>query len=63
MVRPEGTERLVDEFVGRIRAGGTHSLDQLLNAVQMTPAGGFRRTVTGVSSWKCSSATSRRAAE
>lgn len=41
-VRPEGTELLVDEFLGRIRSGGTHSLDQLLNAVQMTTAGGFQ---------------------
>ncbi|MGC9437365.1 MoxR family ATPase [Streptomyces sp. WG5] len=41
-VRPEGTEDLVDEFVRQIRSGGTHSLDQLLNAVQMTTAGGFQ---------------------
>ncbi|MFI8947011.1 AAA family ATPase [Streptomyces sp. NPDC053750] len=41
-VRPEGTERLVDEFVRQIQSGGTHSLDQLLNAVQMTTAGGFQ---------------------
>ncbi|WP_217141601.1 MoxR family ATPase [Streptomyces sp. AC627_RSS907] len=41
-VRPEGTEALVDEFVRQIQSGGTHSLDQLLNAVQMTTAGGFQ---------------------
>ncbi|MEU9331798.1 AAA family ATPase [Streptomyces sp. NPDC048290] len=40
--RPHGTEDLVDLFVQRIQAGGTHSLDQLLNAVQMTTAGGFQ---------------------
>ncbi len=62
-MRPEGTEALVDEFVGRIRSGGTHSLDQLLNAVQMTTGVVSRRPVPGVSSWKCCSATSRRAAE
>ncbi|MET9385900.1 MoxR family ATPase [Streptomyces sp. NPDC002928] len=39
--RPQGTEDLVDLFVQRVKAGGTHSLDQLLNAVQMTTAGGF----------------------
>ncbi|WLW51615.1 AAA family ATPase [Streptomyces sp. YU58] len=41
-VRPEGTEDLVDVFVQRVQSGGTHSLDQLLNAVQMTTAGGFQ---------------------
>ena len=41
-VRPRGTEDLVDLFVQRVQAGGTHSLDQLLNAVQMTTAGGFQ---------------------
>ncbi|MET9865692.1 MULTISPECIES: AAA family ATPase [unclassified Streptomyces] len=40
--RPRGTEDLVDLFVQRVQAGGTHSLDQLLNAVQMTTAGGFQ---------------------
>jgi MoxR-like ATPase len=40
--RPQGTEDLVDLFVQRVQAGGTHSLDQLLNAVQMTTAGGFQ---------------------
>jgi MoxR-like ATPase len=41
-IRPPGTESLVDEFVQRVQSGGTHSLDQLLNAVQMTTAGGFQ---------------------
>ncbi|MET8828513.1 AAA family ATPase [Streptomyces sp. NPDC004610] len=41
-LRPDGTEGLVDLFVQRVQAGGTHSLDQLLNAVQMTTAGGFQ---------------------
>jgi MoxR-like ATPase len=41
-LRPQGTEDLVDLFVQRVQAGGTHSLDQLLNAVQMTTAGGFQ---------------------
>ncbi|MFJ5262059.1 AAA family ATPase [Streptomyces sp. NPDC088387] len=40
--RPPGTEDLVDLFVRRVQAGGTHSLDQLLNAVQLTTAGGFQ---------------------
>ncbi|MGW0994098.1 AAA family ATPase [Streptomyces sp. NPDC002523] len=39
---PQGAEDLVDLFVQRVQAGGTHSLDQLLNAVQMTTAGGFQ---------------------
>ncbi|MGW2132522.1 MoxR family ATPase [Streptomyces coelicoflavus] len=46
-VRPEGTEALVDEFLRRIRSGGTHSLDQLLNAVRMTTAGGFQAAGAG----------------
>ncbi|MFF8016671.1 AAA family ATPase [Streptomyces sp. NPDC007929] len=41
-LRPRGTEDLVDLFVQRVQAGGVHSLDQLLNAVQMTTAGGFQ---------------------
>ncbi|WP_151480324.1 AAA family ATPase [Streptomyces albicerus] len=40
--RPQGAEALVDLFVQRVQAGGTHSLDQLLNAVQLTTAGGFQ---------------------
>ncbi|MFG2881493.1 AAA family ATPase [Streptomyces sp. NPDC048297] len=39
---PGGAEEMVDLFVQRVQAGGTHSLDQLLNAVQMTTAGGFQ---------------------
>ncbi|CAL9585691.1 MoxR family ATPase [Streptomyces sp. enrichment culture] len=41
-VLPRGAENLVDLFVQRVQAGGTHSLDQLLNAVQLTTAGGFQ---------------------
>ena len=40
--RPPGTEDLVDLFLQRVQAGGTHSLDQLLNAVRMTTTGGFQ---------------------
>jgi MoxR-like ATPase len=40
--RPPDAESLVDLFVQRIEAGGMHSLDQLLNAVQLTSAGTFR---------------------
>ncbi|WP_328409873.1 AAA family ATPase [Streptomyces violaceus] len=40
--RPPDAEALVDLFVKRIEAGGMHSLDQLLNAVQLTSAGTFR---------------------
>ncbi|MET9732820.1 MoxR family ATPase [Streptomyces sp. NPDC006458] len=39
---PQAAGELVDLFVQRVQAGGTHSLDQLLNAVQMTTAGGFQ---------------------
>ncbi|MGW0944791.1 AAA family ATPase [Streptomyces sp. NPDC002623] len=39
---PSGTRGLVDDFMQRIASGGTHSLDQLLNAVQMTTDGGFQ---------------------
>ncbi|MER6572169.1 AAA family ATPase [Streptomyces sp. NPDC001093] len=39
---PQGAEDLADLFVQRVQAGGTHSLDQLLNAVQITTAGGFQ---------------------
>ncbi|CAL9600607.1 hypothetical protein SUDANB108_05449 [Streptomyces sp. enrichment culture] len=40
--RPPDAESLVDQFVQRIEAGGMHSLDQLLNAVQLTSSGTFR---------------------
>ncbi|MFD4975420.1 AAA family ATPase [Streptomyces sp. NPDC058424] len=40
--RPEGTEALVDLFVQGVQGGETHALDQLLNAVQLTTAGGFQ---------------------
>lgn len=40
--RPAGAEDLVDLFLRRVEAGGTHSLDQLLNAVQITTTGGFQ---------------------
>ncbi|MFD9540076.1 AAA family ATPase [Streptomyces sp. NPDC060022] len=40
--RPEGIEALVDDFVRRLDGGGTQSVDQLLNAVQLTTAHGFR---------------------
>ncbi|MFI5678980.1 AAA family ATPase [Streptomyces cellulosae] len=45
--RPQGAEDLVDLFVQQVQAGGTHSLDQLLNAVQMTTAGGFQARTDG----------------
>ncbi|MFF4058937.1 AAA family ATPase [Streptomyces sp. NPDC001668] len=41
-VRPPDAELLVDQFVKQVQAGGTHSLDQLLNAVEMTTVGTFR---------------------
>ncbi|MFJ8863442.1 AAA family ATPase [Streptomyces sp. NPDC102451] len=40
--RPEGVDDLVDDFVRRLDGGGTQSVDQLLNAVQLTTADGFR---------------------
>jgi MoxR-like ATPase len=39
---PPDAESLVDLFVERVASGGTHSLDQLFNAVQLTTAGGLR---------------------
>ncbi|MFH9262646.1 AAA family ATPase [Streptomyces sp. NPDC017546] len=45
--RPEGVEALVDEFEKRLRGGGTQSIDQLLNAVQLTTAGGFQADADG----------------
>lgn len=44
---PPGAATLVDSFVRRIEEGGTHSLDQLLNAVQLTTAGTFRADKDG----------------
>ncbi|GAA3818274.1 AAA family ATPase [Streptomyces chiangmaiensis] len=38
----EQAEPLVDQFLQRVQGGGTHSLDQLLNAVQLTTMGGFQ---------------------
>ncbi|MER5984510.1 AAA family ATPase [Streptomyces sp. NPDC001787] len=40
--RPEGVSALVDEFEQRLHSGGTQSVDQLLNAVQLTTADGFQ---------------------
>ncbi|GCB45355.1 AAA family ATPase [Streptomyces sp. NL15-2K] len=42
-----GTEDLVDLFLQRVQAGGVHSLDQLLNAVQITTTGGFQADGNG----------------
>ncbi|NEB12382.1 MoxR family ATPase [Streptomyces coelicoflavus] len=39
---PPEAESLVDLFVRRVDDGGTHSLDQLLNAMQLTTAGTYR---------------------
>ena len=46
-VRPPDAEELVDHFVRLVNDGGTHSLDQLLNAVQLTSAGTFRTDADG----------------
>jgi MoxR-like ATPase len=46
-VRPPDAEALVDLFVQQVEAGGTHSLDQLLNAVQLTTAGTFPADASG----------------
>ncbi|MEV6508187.1 MoxR family ATPase [Streptomyces sp. NPDC051642] len=45
--RPEGAEPLVDDYLRRVRNGGTHSLDQLLNAVRLTTLGGFQADADG----------------
>ncbi|MFB8026378.1 MULTISPECIES: AAA family ATPase [unclassified Streptomyces] len=45
--RPEGVEDLVDDFVRRLDGGGTQSVDQLLNAVQLTTAHGFKADSDG----------------
>ncbi|MER8009672.1 AAA family ATPase [Streptomyces sp. NPDC094149] len=39
---PPDAEALVDLFLERAASGGTHSLDQLLNAVQLTTANGLQ---------------------
>ncbi|MGW2683575.1 AAA family ATPase [Streptomyces sp. NPDC001414] len=39
---PADAEALVDLFLERVSSGGTHSLDQLFNAVQLTTASGLR---------------------
>ncbi|MEV5546718.1 MoxR family ATPase [Streptomyces sp. NPDC052309] len=39
---PSDAENLIDIFVERVRSGGTHSLDQLLNAVQLTTEGALQ---------------------
>lgn len=39
---PPDAEAMVDLFLQRVRAGGTHSLDQLLNAARLTTVDGFR---------------------
>ncbi|MBA2947579.1 AAA family ATPase [Streptomyces himalayensis] len=43
----EQAEPLVDQFLQRVQGGGTHSLDQLLNAVQLTTMGGFQADGNG----------------
>ncbi|MFG2714509.1 AAA family ATPase [Streptomyces goshikiensis] len=45
--RPEGVDTLIDEFEKRVREGGTQSVDQLLNAVHLTTAGGFQADTDG----------------
>ncbi|WP_165989788.1 AAA family ATPase [Streptomyces sp. YIM 98790] len=45
--RPEGVAALIEDFERRVREGGTQSVDQLLNAVQLTAAGGFQRDSQG----------------
>ncbi|MEV0739609.1 MoxR family ATPase [Streptomyces sp. NPDC050549] len=45
--RPEGTENLVDGYLRRVGSGGVHSLDQLLNAVQLTTLSGFQADAHG----------------
>ncbi|MCF1597012.1 AAA family ATPase [Streptomyces muensis] len=37
----EGAERIVDQFLQRIEGGGTHSIDQLLNAVRLSASHAF----------------------
>ncbi|OSP40240.1 MULTISPECIES: MoxR family ATPase [unclassified Streptomyces] len=44
---PPDAEAMVDVFLQRVRAGGTHSLDQLLNAARLTTLDGFRTDGNG----------------
>ncbi|MFL1899827.1 MoxR family ATPase [Streptomyces tauricus] len=44
---PDGAETLVDEYLHRVGGGGTHSLDQLLNAVQLTTLSGSQADADG----------------
>ncbi|CAM5359168.1 AAA family ATPase [Streptomyces pilosus] len=39
---PPDAEAMVDVFLHKVREGGTHSLDQLLNAARLTTVDGFR---------------------
>ncbi|MGI5253483.1 AAA family ATPase [Actinacidiphila glaucinigra] len=43
----EQAEPLVEQFLQQVQGGGTHSLDQLLNAVQLTTMGGFQADGSG----------------
>ncbi|MGW1888718.1 AAA family ATPase [Streptomyces sp. NPDC002004] len=45
--RPDGVSALVEDFERRLKEGGTQSVDQLLNAVQLTTAGGFQADADG----------------
>ncbi|MEU9167544.1 MoxR family ATPase [Streptomyces sp. NPDC048420] len=47
-VLPADAADQVDRFVERVNDGGTHSLDQLLNAVQLTSSGTFRADAGGL---------------
>jgi len=44
---PSHAEDLVDIFIRQAQSGGTHSLDQLLNAVQLTTNGDFQADGSG----------------
>ncbi|MFJ8941629.1 AAA family ATPase [Streptomyces sp. NPDC102365] len=44
---PTGAESLVDDYLHRVGGGGTHSLDQLLNAVQLTTLSGSQVDAAG----------------
>ncbi|GGR21496.1 AAA family ATPase [Streptomyces netropsis] len=45
--RPEGIEGLLDHFEKSVAAGGTQTVDQLLNAVQLIASGGFHDDEAG----------------